>query len=177
MRLDGDPYVLFFVSRCSSRVSRVFDACLQVRETVNYLCDARRPLNTIVADMKSREGVVLDVVQGCTHDHDELWASYERRFGSQQAYSDHRESADLPALAARAREAFAWLGARQERSIAIVSHSAIFWNTFNMARVGCGAGIPPVVDYGSDPELEAWMSARLQNAECRTVLCEFLEPS
>jgi len=144
-----------------------------VRETVNYLCDARRPLSTIVADVQAQGGVVVDISQGCLHEHDELWASYERRHGSQEAFDRHRESADLPALALRAREAFAWLAQRPEREIVVVSHSAFLWNTLNMARVGRAAGVAPVVDYGGDWELEGWLSARFENAEMRSVLCEF----
>jgi len=144
-----------------------------VRETVNYLCDARRPLSTIVADVQAQGGVVVDISQGCLHEHDELWASYERRHGSQEAFDRHRESADLPALALRAREAFAWLAERPEREIVVVSHSAFLWNTLNMARVGRAAGVAPVVDYGGDWELEGWLSARFENAEMRSVLCEF----
>ena len=140
---------------------------------VNYRCDQRRPLSVIVEEA-AKVGVALDTTAGCSDDHDEIWASYERRHGLQEAFTAHRESADLPALAARARSAFAWLAARPEREIAVVSHSAFYWNIFNMARVGAAAGVAPLVDYGGDFELEAWLSSRFENAEMRSVICEFL---
>ena len=143
-----------------------------VRETVNFLCDARRPLSTITAELMAR-GVNVDVQAGCTHDHDELWASYERKHGSQVAFQAHRESADLGSLANRARSAFAWLGARPEREIVVVSHSAFYWNVLNMGRVTRGA-VEDVVDYGGDIEMEGWLAARFENCECRTVVVEFL---
>ena len=141
-----------------------------VRETVNYLCDARRPLSVIVDEVQAA-GVNVDT-SGCTHEHDELWAAYERQHGSQQAFGGHRESADLPAIAERARAAFAWLGARPEQEIVVVSHSAFYWNVLNMARVSRGA-VPAIVDFGGDFELEGWLTARFENTEMRSVLCEF----
>jgi hypothetical protein len=61
---------------------------------------------------------------GCPEDIDPIWAKYEKQFGSQQAFSKHRESADLIGLAERARSALAWIAARPEREIVIVSHQA-----------------------------------------------------
>lgn len=143
-----------------------------VRETVNYLCDARRPLSAIVSQM-AEAGVAVDTSAGCEHEHDELWAAYERKHGTQAAFKAHRESADMPGLAARARSAFAWLAARPEREIIIVSHSAFYWNVLNMARLGRRAGVAPIADYGDDFELEAWLSTRFENCEMRSVVCEF----
>jgi len=143
-----------------------------VRETVNYLCDARRPLSAIVGEVHSATGITVDT-SGCEHEHDELWLAYERKHGTQAVFGGHRESANLPLLAERARAAFAWLGGRSEREIIIVSHSAFLWNTLNMARVSRGM-VPDVVDYAGDRELETWLAARFENTEMRTVLCEFL---
>ena len=99
---------------------------------------------------------------------------YERRFGDQNAFQQHRESADLAAIASRARSAFAWLAARPEREIVVVSHSAFYWNVLNMGRMRNAIGkVAPLVDFGGDRELEGWLAARFENAECRTVLCEF----
>ena len=75
----------------------------------------------------------------------------------------------------RARSAFAWLGARPERELALVSHSAFFMNALNMARVGRAAGVAPLVDFGGDAELERWLCAGFENCEMRSVWCEFLE--
>ena len=144
-----------------------------VRETVNYLCDARRPLSAIVGELDSM-GMQLDV-SACEHEHDELWASYERKHGSQQAFMAHRESADLPALAMRARRAFGWLAARPEQEIVVVTHSAFLWNVLNMERVGKRSGVEPICDYGGDFELEGWLSAKFENCEMRTVVAEFPE--
>ena len=143
-----------------------------VRETVNFCCDARRPLSTNVAAIEQM-GVRVDT-SGCLQDHDELWAQYERELGTQEQYTGHRESADLSALAMRAREAFAWLGARPEREIVLVTHSAFLWNTLNMARLGRKQGVSAIVDYGGDRELEGWLAARFENAEMKSVVCEFL---
>ena len=90
-----------------------------VRETVNFYCDARRSLSTIVSDLApdfARVGATIDTSIGCPHDHDELWASYVERHGPPDTFTSHRETADLPSLAARARAAFAWLGARAEHA-------------------------------------------------------------
>ena len=145
-----------------------------VRETVNYLCDARRPLSAIVGELSSM-GLELDTTSGCAHNHDEIWARYERKHGSAQAFTQHRESADLAALAVRARRAFAWLAARPEKEIVVVTHSAFLWNVLNMARVGKRAGVEAVCDYGGDFELEGWLSAKFDNCEMRTVVCDFPE--
>ena len=44
-----------------------------------------------------------------------------------------------------------------------------------MARVGRWAGVAPVVDYGGDQELEGWLGGPFENAEMRSVICEFLD--
>ena len=93
----------------------------EVRETCNYLCDGRRPLSVISADL-GLSGVV-DFSE-CDFDHDELWASYERKHGSHEAYDGLRETAELAQLAARARAAMTWLSRRPEKEIAVVSHCA-----------------------------------------------------
>ena len=144
-----------------------------VRETVNYMCDVRRPLSTISGEI-AQEGVAIDL-SGCTDDHDEIWATSERKHGSASAFQGHRESVDPHRIAARARGAFEWLAARPEREIVIVTHSAFLWHVLNMERVNHAAGVPAVVDYGGDLELDGWLSPRFENAECRSVICEFLE--
>ena len=68
----------------------------------------------------------------------------------------------------------AWLGARPEREIVLVTHSAFLWNTLNMARLGRKQGVSAIVDYGGDRELEGWLAARFENAEMKSVVCEFL---
>lgn len=145
-----------------------------IRETVNFLCDARRPLSAIRADFPTAD------FSACDGDEDVLWKSYEARFGSQEQYTKHRESAELPALAARARDALRWIGARPEREIVVVGHSAFFWNTFNMGSgVGGASGpgsLPPVFDFGGDRALESWLANGFANAEMRSVIADFDVP-
>ena len=143
-----------------------------LRETCNYLCDARRPLSALAAEMPSVD------FSACEHEEDELWKYYQAKHGPQEAFTQHRESADLSHLAERARAAFAWVGARPEREIVLVGHQAFFWNVFNMGRTVNDVGpavssLPRVVDFGDDAALEAWASSRFANCECRSLWAEF----
>ena len=69
-------------------------------------------------------------------DVDEVWASFERRLGSQQAFLGLRETADLGGLAARARRALAWIGRRPEREIVVVSHQAFLTHLTHFGHEG-----------------------------------------
>ena len=147
-----------------------------MRETVNFFCDVRNPMHRNVAQMAAA-GVNVDTATASVADDDEIWNELVERFGPPEDFIEHRESSDLAALAARARAAFAWLGARPERDIVIVSHSSFLWHTFNMGRLaGRGLAGPPaaVCDFGGDPELEAWLAERFANAEMKSVVAEFL---
>ena len=137
-----------------------------VRETCNFLCDGRRPLSQIRPEFPAVD------FGGCADDADALWASYEAKYGNQMSYGKHRESADLPALAMRSRRAFAWLGARPEREIVLVSHCAFLQAIFG--RIDGRDGRPPCLfDYGGDRDLEAWLAAPFENCEMRSVLLTF----
>ena len=152
-----------------------------LRETLNYVCDSRRPISTLSAEFPKVD------FAACPDDHDELWNHYERLHGSQEAFQAHRESADLPHLAERARSAFAWIGARPEAEIVLVGHQAFMWNVLNMGRSDGPEerlrGLPPVVAYGGadDAEhqdaaagaFETWISSPFANCECRSVWAEF----
>ena len=101
---------------------------------------------------------------------------------TQGAFTAHRESADLPRLAERARAAFTWIGRRPETEIICVGHQAFFWNVLNMGRAGGPneqlRDLPPVVTYGgadvrNDWAFERWVSSSFANCECRSMWAEF----
>ncbi|KAL1514784.1 hypothetical protein AB1Y20_003870 [Prymnesium parvum] len=139
-----------------------------VRETVNFLCDARRSRTEIAADFPDAD------FSCCPHDVDPIWSHYEAIHGSQDDFPKLRESADLGHLAARARAALTWLAARPEKEIVIVSHQAFFWNTFNMVPGRANAHLPALYDFGGDQQLADWMCTGFANCECRSVLADFL---
>lgn len=104
----------FGPQRALSRAPMI--ALESVRETVNFLCDARRDRSVLASEFTDVD------FSGCPDDADPLWRRYEKVHGTQAEYSGHRESDDLPNIATRARSAFAWLAARPEKEIVIVSH-------------------------------------------------------
>ena len=90
------------------------------RETVNYLCDARRPTNVLE---KEYPGVSFD---GLAHEHDPIWRHYEDMYGSHDEHASMRESGDATSLYSRAHLAWKALLGRPERHVALVGHSAFF---------------------------------------------------
>eukprot|EP00978_Attheya_sp_CCMP212_P004410 scaffold9637_cov47-Attheya_sp.AAC.1 len=155
-----------------------------VRETVNFLCDARRPISTISTEVESASDLISHTIDWseCAHEHDELWATYERKHGLQEEFTSFRESADLESLSIRSRDSFRWIGERPEQEIAVVSHSAFFWNTFNFGcpspkipiNIPHPSNIPQLIDFGGDVELELWMRSGFSNCETRSILAEWL---
>ena len=145
----------------------------QVRETVNFQCDGRRALSVIRDDPSTLLPAPVDFDQ-CAHDHDEIWASYERQHGSYEAYDGLRETADMPALHARAQAAIAWLGARPEREIVVVSHAAFLRHLFAFGHEPKGelGRHARVVEY-ADSEASNYMRCYFGNAECRSVVAHF----
>lgn len=141
------------------------------RETVNFHCDGRRSLSTIRAHENLLPAPV-DFSQ-CPHDHDEIWAAYEQRHGSQEQYDGLRETADLAALAARARAAMSWLGARPETEIAIVSHAAFLRHFFAFGNEKAELGAQPQVVEFADGQVSKYMRSYFGNAECKTVVARF----
>ena len=98
-----------------------------MRETVNHPCDARRNCTELVAEFPTID------FSGCA-EQDPVWPNYERRFiGSSADPFQPRESADVIALAARARRALGWLAARPEKEVVIVSHRVIVPSASNLA--------------------------------------------
>ena len=116
----------FDPQRCASGAPLV--ALEEVRETVNYCCDGRRPLSTIALEFPSVDFTSLE------HDSDEIWDRYVRTLGPVERHGDVRETGDLPALAARARAAISWLWTRPEKDIIVVSHCAFLRHLFGFGH-------------------------------------------
>ena len=89
--------------------------------------------------------------------------------GDASAYTGLRETSFLPNLVGRAADALAWLGARPEREIVLVSHQAFTHHLFSFGHTRKLKQAPPVVEYATD-ELAVWMTTPLANCECRTLL-------
>jgi broad specificity phosphatase PhoE len=139
-----------------------------LRETVNFKCDTRRPISRIRPEFPAAD------FSQCVDDEDALWARYEAVYGSAESYSGHREMDRATELAARARTAMEWLGARAERDIVVVSHSAFYGHLFaygqeTSRRLG---KLPRVFEY-AEPAVRDWMTAPFANCECRTVIATF----
>jgi broad specificity phosphatase PhoE len=134
-------------------------ACEEWRETVNYLCDTRRHLSELKADYPD-----VDFSAVNTQD-DRIWDRYERMLGPHDTYTTHRESKDYNALALRAESAWRFLLDRQEKSIAVVSHSALFMHMFTK--------LEGVLCYG-DVEVQERMQNKFENCEIRSVWIEAL---
>jgi len=140
-----------------------------VRDTVNNPCDARRTRTELAADFPAID------FSGCT-ETDIIWAKYERRHGLQDVHKRQRESADAPALAARARRALAWLAARSEKEVVIVSHKDYLWNTFNIGQPdGKFPNLPCIYSFADD-DVRRWMCSAFADCEVRSVLADFDPP-
>lgn len=132
-------------------------ACEDWRETVNYLCDTRRSLSELKADYPN-----VDFSAVATQ-HDTIWERYERMFGPHDQYTVHRESNDHAALALRSESAWKFILGREERSIALVSHSALFMHMFTR--------LEGVLCYG-DLEVQERMRNKFGNCEIRSIWIE-----
>lgn len=112
-----------------------FVAHESVRETVNFLCDAHRPISTLAEEFPR-----VDFTQtaegpgGADFHHDRIWAMYDAALP--QGYDGHRESADLISVANRGREFFRWLSGRVETEVAVSSHSAFQRCLFSYGQEG-----------------------------------------
>ena len=128
------------------------------RETVNYLCDMRRPKRSLQKDFPHVDFSLLE------HEKDPLWEKYARQYGPRHKYTDHRESIDEFALQERARAAWTLVAQRPERSIAIVSHRAFFRHMFERME--------GQVLVFSDPEVKELLQTPFSNCELRTIAME-----
>ena len=70
--------------------------------------------------------------------------------------------------------AFAWLGARSETEIVLVSHCAFLQAI--LGTIDGRDGRPPALfDCGEDRDLATWLAASFRNCEMRSVLLTFPE--
>ena len=101
---------------CRERCGAVI-AHENARETLNYLCDARRPTRDMRFDFEQH------VCFADLREEDPLWAEYERQFGDQTQHALHRESADPAAIHSRLRDLFQWLDDRFKTKAATVTQN------------------------------------------------------
>lgn len=132
-----------------------FIACEEWRETVNYLCDARRETSYL------REEFPKVDFEHIKHEADPIWAHYQAIHGSQDDFDKLRELADLNSLKVRCRAALDFIVKREEKEIAIVSHSALFYHLFNSFD-------DSLVKF-EDEDVESLMKDRFENCEVRSI--------
>jgi len=134
------------------------------RETVNYLCDSRRPLTAL------RSLYPCVDFSPCIHDHDPLWEKYQQIHGCHETHTKLRESNDPQGLLERAHKAWKVVLERPERRLALVGHSAFFMHMFTPLF----EELEGVVRY-EDEEVEELMrgKGRFENCELRSVLVDF----
>ena len=136
-----------------------FIAYEEWRETVNFLCDARRP--TPVLQQQYPHVCFNNLV----HDHDDpIWSHYESIYGAHNAHRSKRESDDPTSLYNRAHSAWKVLLNRPEKNLALVGHSAFFMHMFTPLFDELNG----VVKY-EDASVEELMSSRFDNCELRSV--------
>lgn len=130
-----------------------------LRETVNYLADCRRPLSVLRDEFPTIDFTRIE------SEEDPVWKKYEIKFGDQSAYKEYRESNDRASLATRARAAFKFLGSRPENNIAIVSHKAFMSHLFYSTLGG-------TIEYGDEASNEQ-LCKPWENCDMRAVAVEF----
>lgn len=151
-------------SSISSNKAVPFLAHESWRETVNFLCDSRRPLSTLQYEFPA---VNFDSIQ---HENDPLWHKYQVEYGNHVEFDGMRESTDGVHLYQRAREAWTMLSVRPEKNVAVVGHSAFFMHMFQPyldEMVG-------VVEYADDEVRSLMMDAGFDNCELKSVAFEIL---
>lgn len=116
-----------------------------IRETVNYACDRRRSISEL--EPHYHERVCFRAIE---HDHDELWESYVRRLGSTEEWDKHRESAELYAVADRARDFLEWVRERPEQNIVVCTHSAFLRCILSWGQSG---GVPMMMPQALDERM------------------------
>jgi len=140
-----------------------FVACENWRETVNYICDARLPCSQLSSDFPY---VDFDMIQ---HEDDPIWKYYEEKYGDNNAYVKIRESKDDESLVRRGRAAWDTISRRpdEERSIAVVSHSAFFMHMFTRPELN-------LVSYHDEEVEELMTGSGFENCELRSVAYEII---
>ena len=101
-----------------------------IRETVNFNCDRRRPISEIACDFP-----MVDFSEIPT-DHDAIWKYYEEKLGDDTEYTENRESAEIYVIAERTRKFFDWLGSLEEENIAVCCHQTVSRCIFNYGLPG-----------------------------------------
>ena len=135
-----------------------------LRETVNFLCDGRRSLSTIAAEVP---GVDFTL---CANDEDAIWRRYEDIYGTQDEFDGLRET-DLQALiSGRRRRSRGSAGRRQNRRR--FAHAAFLRHLFVRAREGQPRRPPQCFEY-ADAHVAGFMRAYFGNAEMRSVIASF----
>ena len=133
------------------------------RETVNYVCDQRRDTTILKSEFPFVD------FQHLQYEKDPIWDKYELELGSATEHKSHRESNDDAALEARVRAAWDVLANRQEKSIAIVGHSAFFLHMFDPLF----SNLEGLIQY-CDDDVGIYMRPTFNNCECRSVVYELL---
>mmetsp|Transcript_20338 Transcript_20338/g.45597 ORF Transcript_20338/g.45597 Transcript_20338/m.45597 type:complete len:248 (-) Transcript_20338:62-805(-) len=133
------------------------------RETVNYLCDTRRPTADLRADFPEVDFSRIE------DEEDAVWAKYAAKFGDQAAFGELRESVDDESLAQRATQLMHYLASLQATSIAVVSHRAFLRYIFSPRSEAAG-----IVGFDG-AECKAICVADFENCELRTLVAEFGE--
>ena len=153
-----------------------------VRETVNYNCDRRRVMEEI-----TKEHPAIDY-KHMEHEHDDIWRSYEERFGCDETFTRHRESGEIHVVAERGRAFFQWLQDQPERHVVVCTHSAFlrclknFGNNPNEGVLGVPllpeqhadppSQIIPVLQYDCDAFAQE-MRRDYENCELRSLVVAF----
>ncbi len=155
-----------------------------IRETVNYNCDRRRTISEIDREFNGKGKNIVDF-SFIETDHDDLWEAYEKRLGSADAYTSHRESAELYRVAERGRQFFHWLSQRPESVVILCSHAAFLRCIWNYGQNG---GVPRLMPQVLDdrleksayplfrfehPAVEDFMRRDFENCELRPVVLSF----
>ena len=105
-----------------------FVANEDIRETVNYECDRRRPLVELQKDFSR---VDFGTIQS---NEDGIWKHYEERLGVD--YVGPKESAELYTVAERGRRFWQWLSEQPEQQVVVCTHSAFLRCTMSWGQTG-----------------------------------------
>jgi broad specificity phosphatase PhoE len=151
------------IERYNTHTNVPFIAYEEWRETVNYLCDSRRPVTTLQMEYPHVN------FQYITHNHDPIWMQYEQIYGSHEDHDKRRESDDALGLYQRAHSAWKVLLNRPEKELALVGHSAFFMHMFTPLF----EELEDVVRYEDEGVMELMGGERFYNCELRTVVVDF----
>ena len=156
-----------------------------IRETVNFNCDRRRHIHEIAQDFPQ-----VDFTQACPYDEDNIWETYVERLGDDTAYTQDRESAEIYKIADRCRTFFTtWLRDRPEDHVCVCAHATVSRCIFNFGlpsgrtptdvpqvldtRLGDDCQDVPVVNYGHNDELDAYVRKDFENCELRSMIVAY----